>query len=761
MPVNVDNKTPRLDLPLPDATNFLQDDVGRLIETINDLDEKVALVAADGKLEPTQLPDNAAKVDANKILLENQLPAKVVVVDNQGKVPLARIPDAAMTGYKEASSDQSMQALNALAGDVCKRLDSGKFYFLSKSPASALDNWRELPPSAVYSVNGQTGAVTGIAKSGENSDITKLTGLQGAFALPADGAAPYDAVTVRQLQQVTAGQGATMNGVMNNFIGAVEWFNGSRTQLPAGYVVADGQVVSRTAESTRDLWGAVDKGMLVSMDEKSWVTDALGGVSNRAAYSRGGAAGTDSTGTTTDDWFRVPDLNGVQLNSIPNLFLMGWNGEKINSTYGIGAALMEGVPNLIGSFPGLIVGSFELAINSAVGGKGVFGATNKAGNAPDGTMKSWSPDVITTGVGNNPYGYTFNASAFNGAYGRYMDQGVRPNNAVGIWIIRASGAFQAANTDFRVITSDPAAPQNGTQLAGGKLTSFYNNGGNAGMEAQMWCQQNWGTAGASLVLSCSDNVANIRRWMSYTTAGQLGGVTQLYLDDQRGGGTHAVSAKGLAGSLNSAHSNNAFTVRGVWAPNAYVPFVGGYTGGTNGGYRTFTSFGTLPYDYTYPSACISITEGYDAGNTTVTRCFQFYVPADTNTPAIKYANDLGQGAVYVAWQPTSDIRLKGGVTNITGRESLRNIEAMRPVSFYFLEDKAQRVRRGFIAQELEKIDPEYVHKNDADGSGAGFLSLDSNPLLMDALAAIKVLASDITELKAQNRELKAQVMNLI
>ncbi|EBA6160068.1 tail fiber domain-containing protein [Salmonella enterica] len=466
MPVNVDNKTPRLDLPLPDATNFLQDDVGRLIETINDLDEKVALVAADGKLEPTQLPDNAAKVDANKILLENQLPAKVVVVDNQGKVPLTRIPDAAMTGYKEASSDQSMQALNALAGDVCKRLDSGKFYFLSKSPPSVLDNWRELPPSAVYSINGQTGDITGIAKSGENSDITKLTGLQGAFALPADGAAPYDAVTVRQLQQVTAGQGATMNGVMNNFIGAVEWFNGPRTQLPAGYVAADGQLASRTDAATSALWAAVNSGMLASATSDAlWQNSQITGAewNNRGMYSPGDGSST----------FRIPDLNSQfndpAKNWTPQGMFLRSSGRLPGNN--VGNIIENAAPSMVGTID---MGLPNIANFAAFGQDGVFQPadinTDVLGAIP-------TPAGTSLGFVKNKRGITFDASRANPAYGRFASSEIRPNATLGIWIIRASGAFQAQNTNFRVMTSDAVMPPTNTQTMGGEIFSSYYVGG--------------------------------------------------------------------------------------------------------------------------------------------------------------------------------------------------------------------------------------------------------------------------------------------
>ncbi|WP_394373352.1 tail fiber domain-containing protein [Lelliottia amnigena] len=57
-------------------------------------------------------------------------------------------------------------------------------------------------------------------------------------------------------------------------------------------------------------------------------------------------------------------------------------------------------------------------------------------------------------------------------------------------------------------------------------------------------------------------------------------------------------------------------------------------------------------------------------------------------------------------------------------------------TFYYLADDAKTTRRGVIAQELEKIDPQYVHSADESGK----MALDLKPLVHDALAAIKALS---------------------
>jgi len=84
---------------------------------------------------------------------------------------------------------------------------------------------------------------------------------------------------------------------------------------------------------------------------------------------------------------------------------------------------------------------------------------------------------------------------------------------------------------------------------------------------------------------------------------------------------------------------------------------------------------------------------------------------------------------------TSDINFKKVTGDLDLNESLSNIEAMDFKTFYYLSDERKTIRRGIIAQEIEKIDPQYVHSAEESGK----MTLDLNPLVLDALAAIKAL----------------------
>lgn len=117
----------------------------------------------------------------------------------------------------------------------------------------------------------------------------------------------------------------------------------------------------------------------------------------------------------------------------------------------------------------------------------------------------------------------------------------------------------------------------------------------------------------------------------------------------------------------------------------------------------------------------------------------------------------------VVFAGLSDINYKENVVDYDGRESLENIKAMNLVKFAYKDDEQKRERRGVIAQQVREIDPCYVKETDvsyqdADGNVVENkrLVLDTNPLLMDALCAIKALSAQVDELKEEIRKLKGE-----
>ncbi|HCT9585825.1 TPA: tail fiber domain-containing protein [Raoultella ornithinolytica] len=138
---------------------------------------------------------------------------------------------------------------------------------------------------------------------------------------------------------------------------------------------------------------------------------------------------------------------------------------------------------------------------------------------------------------------------------------------------------------------------------------------------------------------------------------------------------------------------------------------------------------------------------------------------------VQYWHHRSDGQIWnssrgdVQWAAASDKNLKHAITPTDGEQSLANIKKMELVTFVYNDDDQERVRRGVIAQQIQQIDPNYVKTSSgcwqvpARYNEAGellepehtvtreFMVLDTNPLLMDALAAIKVLSKRVEELE--------------
>ena len=495
----VDDKTPRLGLLLPFTDNFLQDDVERLRDTFGLLD--VLVVTRDkttGKIADDMLSSVIAKLDAQGKLLTAQIPSSVVQKGPDGKIDASLMPSIAVVDTFPVPNEASMLGLQCERGDIAIREDLGKTFILTQMPPSVLSNWRELTSTNVTSVNGQTGAITGLAKSGVNNDITGLNALSGPLRLGGDAAGDYDAVTLKQLRAASGGAGgASMNGVMNNFIGAVEWFNGTRAKLPAGYLQADGQIVLRSL--VPDIVAAMQSGMLnVIAASDSNSSDAMWQMTptGRGRYSWGD--GDATTGTT----IRLPDLNGVwvhptnsALNSIPGLFLRGdgmvGKGTGGNETGAIGVIRQSAAPNITGQ----LEAAFSSSTSSWDRGTGAF--------TLEGPLLSKVHNASADRNTGAPRGsiVSFTASNANPIYGNNGATEVRPASVQGIWIIRASGTFTAQNTNFNVITGDSDVPAAGVSVKGGEVISSYQVAGADYVQAALRSKLTiGGQAGAEIVL---------------------------------------------------------------------------------------------------------------------------------------------------------------------------------------------------------------------------------------------------------------------
>ncbi|WPK38537.1 tail fiber [Escherichia phage AV129] len=217
--------------------------------------------------------------------------------------------------------------------------------------------------------------------------------------------------------------------------------------------------------------------------------------------------------------------------------------------------------------------------------------------------------------------------------------------------------------------------------------------------------------------------------------------------------------KGLVPTSATASPGNTYvTLANTWYNGQYsghVGFVGGGVGTSGGGWRNFISFGALIHTEagnSHPHAMISQVFDYDLAsgvqpNGDIVRNTTFNPEAYD----ITFGNNSGTVNYIFAKSPVSDRALKHDIARIDTQVAYDNVMAMEYSSFVYNYDKKETVRRGFIAQQLEEIDPQYVRKY-ADATGKEFLALDENVLLLDLVATVQHLAAKVEALESKLAE---------
>lgn len=521
--------------------------------------------------------------------------------------------------------------------------------------------------------------------SGDNAQAWLNIRPQGSTPLAGDPVNDYDAATKRWVENLinTGTVGPSMNGVMNYGVGDFH-LRDSRAYIQPYEVVADGQLLNRA--DWPELWAYAQ--MLSPVADADWLAD----YSQRGKYSLG-------NGTTT---FRVPDRNGVQTGSVQGLFGRGDKG--ISSANG--KVTKPGVPNITGSI------NFHGSLSSGAGATVVSGATGafKAGTVNNG----YQTRAITAGA--NSYGtVSIDASASDSVYGGATAE-VLPANFTGVWVIRASGGFVAANTQWQVINGDSVRPGDGTVITGGNIVSFYKIGD--GTEGSINLRLG-GTIGGKYFarIAVANNTASTGSSFDFYEDGNF--------ETPRGRGL-VINDYGIGaqGAILPTVRNNALISdsdgASPWAP------------ANGGGFQT-----------TYA----------------VNRICQFWVSQSGSNAYFRSNssdNNPQRSKAALPWTTlqnagTSDANVKNIGDDLDLNVALNNINALEFKNFTYKNDESQTPRRGIIAQQAETVDPEYVHSAEA----SGVMTLDSNPLLLDALAAIKALSQKVESLTSEIVALKA------
>lgn len=668
---------------LPDGTSFSGPSWKSIADTLSTLDvDYLNQLAAQINQDAQQVETdkNTVVTTAEQVSTDAQT-AATAATGAQGSATDAAQSETNAEGYKELARKYALNPEdNPVTGSEYSAL-----HYSEKARKSAEDAASHNPAEAlVKSLNLSDLADRAVAWL----NVRPL----GSTPLAGDPVNPYDATTMRWVENYVSGGGGTgptMNGVQNYGVGENIFWQ-SRAFIPPWAVAQDGQLLNRA--DWPELWAHAQ--MHTPISDAEW----LGDPNKRGFYSTG-------DGSTT---FRVPDKNGIVKNGVGGAIGDSYSQMYPSSGSGTAEQLMRpnGLPDIVGAFFGR---QGDVSANG-----GVY--------TPSGSFRAIAGAVVGTVSVNNTttrpeYKYEFKASNYDPIYGRY--DGVRPNTFFGVWLVRASGGFTAANTLWSVINEDTEAPGTGVVARGGDVRSSYKIAGVEVARGSLYTTHSTFSSGfrnVSAVIEAWSTDASAS-WSfnhaGYITANIPGGNFNLQADPGVTGGMFANGDRFVGMGLRDQNTANADAVGKTW-----MMALNGVSG-----------------------------LQFIARNRAQSNVGQLVI----NMP---YSNGT------LALQGTSGLAYKHDVTDADLTEAVNRIDALRMVNFIYNDDEQERVRFGVIAEEAEKVAPQYIKHNseeiadimDEDGNKIGAEtrdrpSVDNNPIVMDLLGYVKHLKAEIEMLK--------------
>ncbi|HEM7434649.1 TPA: tail fiber domain-containing protein [Citrobacter amalonaticus] len=682
---------------LPDGSSFSGPSWLSIANILNTLDvEYLDQLAAQIKQDAQQVEadKNTVVETASQVSTDAQT-ASTAATGAQGSATDAAQSETNAEDYKELARKY---ALNPEDSPVTGN-EYSSFHYSEKSRKSAEEAASHNPVEA-------------LVKSLNLSDLADRAAAWlnirplGSTPLAGDAVNPYDAPTLRQVENMVGagGAGPTLNGVQNFGVGERTLWD-SRAFIPPWALPQDGQLVNR--EDWPELWAHAQMHSLI--DDAVWLADKT----KRGSYSNG-------NGTTT---FRLPDTNGVQDGSIRGLYGRGDGG----GYYVPGTVFENGAPDITGYSSSLWGGQNP---NST----GVFGGTTFTNFPNEGTTTTTAATRISVRV------LGFEASRSNAAYGRSPGE-VRGNNFAAVWIVRASGGFTAANTLWSVINGDDAIPGAGVYVSGGTVRSEYHVAGSRVSSCAMRS------------LMHDDNVDGVFTVSNVKT----GEATEWYFNENgsirsnkgevkfdgliRSNDNNIVCGKGKAFVIPASEGTDANEMRMYnWGASGSIP-TGAYVNSIYGKW----------YNGSYQFG------GIRSSSTALQRV-QLNVNAGDGTGASYMFNPNGT-AQATQWQSASDRRIKSCVETIP--DVLDLMRSIRGYSWYYEPHGTQGF--GFMADEVEKYFPGAVSGTGLDvempdGSTVEDVKAVDTYGIAAALhhEAILAMMDQIAELKAEIKKLKGE-----
>ena len=680
---------------LPDGSTFSGPSWNKIASVIATIDIDQLQILA------TQIDQDAAQVAADKATVTAA--AQQVATDKAAAANSASAAShsegIATTKSDEASDSAELSRQWAVNAEdvVVSGGEYSSYHWAQKAEKSAAEASSHNP-------------VESLVKSQNLSDLADRAAAwlnvrpTGSTPLAADAVNDYDSPTLRQVRNmVGAGTvGPTMNGVMNYGVGNLR-LQDSRAYIAPYEVYADGQLLDRALWP--ELWAYAQ--LNTPIPDADWVADPT----KRGNYSSG-------NGTTT---FRVPDRNGTQRQNVngftgPNstdaLFGRGDGGDS--SVAGIVSP--SGLPN--------IKGNFDIRFGRASGGNGtgiylagsgaLFGSTLNTGALAE-------PMQLASQGTNTFQRVEVDASRSSAIYGRTINE-LRPNSFFAVWVIRASGGFVGANTSWSVINGDKEATPD-VYVSGGQVISKYQINGVDRAIARMTADWRVGDAYTSTIhfynrANASDGSAIVDS--HYYLSGASG---QILTDIETGWRTQ--------NSVGAPLNANSISMNGL------------YSGAGDNGVNWGDKYSALLHMSRYAGSSRAQLQ-VDPGGTLRVRG--------------------GNSTTWFAWlvmqaQGTSGREFKRDITPADPKEALDRIASQDLVTFVYKDDEQERIRFGIIAEDAEKIAPQYIKHDEETIEVDGEVitrdhpRVDVNPIIMDLMGCVQALNAEIEGLKAQIAEL--------
>lgn len=556
--------------------------------------------------------------------------------------------------------------------------------------------------------------------SGDNAQAWLNIRPQGSTPLAGDPVNDYDATTKRWVENLinTGTVGPSMNGVMNYGVGDFH-LRDSRAYIQPYEVVADGQLLNRA--DWPELWAYAQ--MLSPIADADWLADPL----KRGKYSLG-------NGTTT---FRVPDRNGVQTGSVRALFARGDGGNSSND----GMIMESFLPNITGNINFHGSGPASEPASGTV----VAGAGGAFVNGEGFTIPRYVRGVSLLSSGANSLGsVALRASNSSPAYGRnnLATDEVLPRNFSGVWVIRASGGFVAANTSWSVINGDGTRPPGGTRVESGKVSVEYKIG--TAIEAQGTVYTSATMGGSySTQLSVKNVTAGKEKDISLTDDG-------LLWSDRFAARYGTLMSWAETGSKSGTFS---MTRQALGQNYGFNSLISG-SQSVNTGYATTVHHGMIHNNNGSFAQATWIASGDDDAK------YQTKMQIQPNVEDVFFSVSVPGSDSFFTLQKNaiSDENLKHDIQPGTVEKAWRNLSSLNYVTFIYNNDEKERIRRGIIAQQAEIIDPLYVKTikfYPSEGVEVEQKQLDTTPMLLDTMHVVQELMKKVESLEAEIAALKA------